>query len=170
MKNVFKTIVAVTLLFGVSLSGGEGDNSEYYYHDRVRSLISIKLGVTGVVFDTSDWSDSRGQLPEWRFMGNLKVDSLIVNGYSKVALTQESHMESVFFNSWELCEAFDKINARSLIKTFPNRVPEDTIYENAFRGEEHKVGDLSVFYEVRYDSLISYDSVSQILSGVPKLE
>ena len=61
------------------------DGRAFFQADQ--SLIAIKLGINGLVLDTSDCPNFESQFPAWRFIGDLKVDSIVRSDWSKVALT-----------------------------------------------------------------------------------
>ena len=143
------------------------DGRAFFQADQ--SLIAIKLGINGLVFDTSDCPNCESQLPVWRFIGDLKVDSIVQSDWSKVALTDESQMDSVSINSVGLQDALKDINVYELIKMFPNRVPADTLFWDSIRVKRHIIPDLSVYYEIRYSDTTEYDAVLQKLLPVTNI-
>ncbi|HEX2896720.1 MAG TPA: C25 family cysteine peptidase, partial [candidate division Zixibacteria bacterium] len=133
------------------------------------SLISIDTEVKGLVFDTSECLNCKSIYPAWRFIGDLKVDSLIQADGTSIAVTQESQLENIVVSSEYLSDALKEINTLRLKKLFPEAEPEDTLYWDPIRQKWHILPDLSAYYDIQYSDTLSYDTVLQQLLTVPNI-
>ncbi len=105
----------------------------------------FRPGVSEVVFDTSACNNCKNIYPAYRFIYDLKVDSIRINGVM-TAVTEESQMDSIYINSESLCGILDYYNIYSLNKVFPLSIPNDTLVWDRTRLRYNRVGDLSKSY------------------------
>ena len=133
-----------------------------------QSVISIRQDVWGLVFDTT-CNSCKSQYPEWMFLGDLKVDSLILEtGTSPV--TQSSEMEQISINNPALLSILESTNTFRLSKYFPLEVPGDTLWWDPVRAVWKDLPDLSQHYYIEFDSLLSVQSVVDQLVAIPELK
>ena len=131
------------------------------------SVISIRYGVKGLVFDTT-CSSCKSQYPEWMFLGNTKVDS-IISFTDTHALTESSDMEGISVNSEELLAVLAANNVYRLMKSFPRRIPSDSLYWNEKRAEWKVLPDLTKHYYIEFDTTVGVQGVVDQLSAVSDL-
>jgi hypothetical protein len=180
MKTVFKQIrllwiictVNLVLLF-IPMSYLLAQDPGYYpgllRFETDTSYIYFGPTVKGLVFDTSECVGCKQQLPSWRFLGDLKIDSL---RYIDTTIQIEDSIQigDVRITSPGLMEKLEILGASRLVKAFKRHVLHDTLYWDSIRQIMHVRKDLSLSFMVYFDTTISLDSAKQILHGVPGLE
>ena len=81
-----------------------------------RTIITMPYGMAAIVFDTSECENCHDSVPVWRFIGNLKVDSLIYREeefpHTRIAttVTDSSQLEGIRIDSPELVQTLERVN------------------------------------------------------------
>ena len=136
-----------------------------------QSLITMPKGMVLLVFDTSQCEGCRDSLPPWRFIGDLKVDSVklyVVGGRSMTSeLSDPSQLDGVRIISKDLIAALQKLKVVQLIKRAPMFAPSDTLFWDSVTNRWVKNPDLSTAYRLMFDENIHPDSAVHWLQRVP---
>ena len=131
-------------------------------------LVFFPAGITGIVFDTSKCENCRSTFPEWRYIGDLKIDS-IMHIDTTVPFTTPAQIENVQISSPELRQLLLTSNAYRIEKFFPWAIPHDTLFWDSIRVKWHVHKDCSLYYIISFDEGISADSIMILLQQVPAL-
>ncbi|MCK4373208.1 MAG: hypothetical protein KAW61_08670 [candidate division Zixibacteria bacterium] len=130
------------------------------------NLISLPYNIKGIVFDTlHDIGDSQN-LPKWSFLGPLRVDSLITR-QGRVPLERQSQLKGITLGPAELLSVFSDIRVRTFFKSYPDRVPADTLFWDSVREQWHILPDMSRFYRILFPENYPLDSAMYRLRTVP---
>lgn len=122
-----------------------------------RDVISLPYNIRGIVFDTlHDSGDSR-DLPKWSFLGPLRVDSLVTR-HGRMPLEHQSQLDGITLGPAELLNVFGEIRVRTFFKSYPNRVPADTLGWDSDRMQHYNLPDLSRYYRILFSEDYPLDS------------
>ncbi len=130
-----------------------------------RAIISMPHGTRGVVFDTSACLDCRQRLPAFRFLGNLKIDSIIYDDGTRT-LDSAAQLTNIRIKSTELLISLDEVKAVRLERRFPSYTPGDTLYWDSLLKEWKILPDLTYHYKFTFDESTDLDSVIKSLETV----
>lgn len=173
LSNWFLISVCYVLLT-VAISSSLNANDEYFFSGKAgleadQLIISFSNGVVGLIFDTSDCEGCKDSLPLWRFIEDLKIDSLV---YMDSVIYYNDPVRSGDFqiNSNDLIQVFDKTNVSKFIRRAPWEVPGDTLYWDSVRLKWQILYDLSEHYRIEFNDTLSIDSVILWLGNVTELE
>lgn len=161
----------VSLFFTVSTVAQE---QVRYFPGQVRfkmdhSQIYLPGGVNQLIFDTSDCLEYRQNLPSYRLFGDLKLDSIDIDGVVR-EVSDSAQIQGIVINSQPLLEILYENKAVKLKRTFPNSIPYDTLYWSPTRKKWLIEPDMSKHYRVLFNSLTDVDSMVVLLSTVPNIQ
>jgi subtilisin family serine protease len=138
------------------------------------SVVSFPPGVVALYFDTSESGNLMSSLPEWRFLGGLKIDSVetFASSYPTVIspLSSASQVEGLTITSASLQTVLERANVLCLRRSVRHSVPNDTLVWNEAHSEWRRVPDLSRHYMISFHDSLSVDSVITWLSVVTELD
>jgi len=128
--------------------------------------ISLPDNVRGIVFDTLRNIRNTHNLPKWSFLGPLRVDSLVTR-QGRVPLERQSQLDGIILGPAELLNVFSDVRVRTLFKSYPDRVPEDTLLPDRVRVQQHTPQSRSRFYRIDFSQSDPLDSAIKKLQSVP---
>jgi len=138
-----------------------------------QSVITMPKGTVSLFFDTSQCEGCRDSLPPWRFIGDLKVDSIklyAIRGRSMTTeLSDASQLDGVKIVSKDLIAVLRKLKVVRLIKRAPMFAPSDTLFWDSVTNRWVNTPDLSTAYRLIFDESIDPDSAVNWLRQVPGL-
>ena len=145
--NVILILIVTLLFLPVSTLCSEDQRFEtgVVNIDISRGMIEMPFEITGLIFDSSECINCKETYPPWRFLGNLKLDSLIYGRDSTIPVIEESQVADISINSPELLNVLDSVKSYKLVKRFPNSTPDDTLYWDSIRSMWHILPDMSTF-------------------------
>jgi len=120
-------------------------------------------------FDTLECQGCRDSLPPWRFIGDLKIDSIIRKGVTE-PFVRESLIYGVQINSPELISVIKKNNCYLLGRRIWDAVPYDTLGYSRSGQDQVVVPDLSKHFYIAFDSLRNAKDIVAQLKAVPNLK
>jgi len=173
MEKLLRPITIAVVLCTLLCIAISADSEEQFHPDKARffcdsSIVYFPHGKVGLIFDTAECINCRQSLPEWRFIGDLKVDSIIYID-STLPLTEENQIADIEINSPGLRRILENSNAYKIAKSFPEAVPEDTLFWDSVRVKWHILPDISKYYTIRFDEAVEMDSVINWLRSVPDI-
>ncbi|MFH1372340.1 MAG: C25 family cysteine peptidase [bacterium] len=179
LSNILQRVVRLLLSAGVCIavfgSSALGSTQEPLEHHlgmaRFKadySVVFFPAGISKLYFDTTDCLDCRETLPPWRFIGALKVDSLVRNGVTETVVKQ-SHMEGLKITSSGLIDCLAEARVYALGRRFSRSVPYDTLVWNRIRRKTVVVPDLSKHFGILFNRNSTVDSVVALLDAVREL-
>jgi len=134
-----------------------------------RGMIEIPFEITGLIFDSSECPNCKAIYHSWRFLDDIKLDSLIYGRDSTVPVINKSQVDKISINSPELLNVLDSVKSYKLVKVFPRKTPDDTLYWDSIRSVWHILPDMSTCYHFYFHDSISVSSVLELLEDVPNL-
>ena len=151
-----------------------GQDRQPFYPGRAvieadRDVISLPDNIRGIVFDTLLDTNSTRNLPRWSFLGPLRVDSLITR-QERVPLERQSQLKGITLGPAELLNIFSDIRVRVFFKSYPDRVPADTLFWDGVREQWHILPDMSRFYRILFPENYPLDSAMNRLRTVPGVD
>ncbi len=132
------------------------------------STLFIPHEIWGMIFDTSDCDNHRTGLPKWRFIGNLKIDSIMYMD-STVPFMEAIQLEAVHIGSSELLQIMAESKTHKLQRMYPWILPHDTLFWDSIRVKWHTEPDLSRRFKIIFTENVSVDSVSGLLDSIPTI-
>ncbi len=132
------------------------------------STLFIPHKIWGMIFDTSDYDNRRTDLPKWRFMGNLKIDSIMYMD-STIPFIETIQLEAVNIGSSELLQIMAETQTHKLLRMYPWKLPHDTLFWDSIREKWHIEPDLSRRFKIIFNENVSVDSVSGLLDSIPTI-
>jgi len=146
-------ITVLMAMFTHALPPENAADRPAYYAGKVAfncasSTIVIHPPLVGIVIDTSYVFD-RDSLPSWRFIGAMKIGSVIYIDSIRPLITSEQ-LNSVRISDSSLVQAIAEINAYKLVKYFPSSIPFDTLWWDSARGRNVSLPDLSKWHIVHF--------------------
>lgn len=168
---LFTFLVAETILL---LSSPEVAAQESrYYPGKVHimaeySVVFFPAGVTRLFFDTLECKDCKERLPRWRFIGDLKIDSLERNGVTE-PLEKESQMVGIIISPRALLDCMQRDKAYCLERVFPASIPYDTLRWSKVGQQYRRIPDLSKHFCVRFSENRTLDTIISRLKSVREL-
>ena len=163
--------VVTSVLCSVLLLSSHSIAEDYYEGQAAimadQSVISIRQDVWGLVFDPT-CSSCKSSYPEWMFIGDLKVDSVILETGS-IPLTQSTEMEQVSISNAALLSILKSTNTTRLMKYFPLEAQGDTLWWDPDRAVWKVLPDLSLHYYIEFDPVSTVQGVVDQLAAIPEL-
>ena len=121
--------------------------------------------LSALYFDTLVTQSERHTLPQWRFFGPLKVDSVVYDG--KVEQLQDSNqLAGVIISPGTLQDCLSGSCVTSLHRRIPRAIPYDTLYWSEPRGQWMVLPDLSMHFRIHFDEHRSIKRVINCLDEV----
>jgi len=171
-----KTIFFLSMIILLILSTSSVFSNDQRYETGVinidisQGMIEMPFEIKGLIFDSSECANCKIIYPSWRFQGNLKLDSLIYGRDSTIPVIEESQVANISINSPELLNVFDSVKSYKLIKTFPHKTPDDTLYWDPIRSMWHILPDMSTNHKFYFHDTIPISNVLDLLEDVPNLK
>jgi len=172
VRDIYRLIMIFFTLSMVFVAGMELlAQVEYYPHNVEFSAdheaLAFPPGVRAIKFDTLFGKGETGDAASWRYFGNLKMDSLVFED-STIPITDSNQIRDVHISP-ELIEVFETVNIYLVLPSFFRLGAKDTIVWDSITEQWKHLPDLSRFWEIRYASGISIDSVSSLLRRLPAI-
>jgi Peptidase family C25/Subtilase family/FlgD Ig-like domain len=130
-----------------------------------QNVIEMPANRAGLVFDASKCENCRDSLPSYRFLGSLKIDS-IINVGSVTRLSSLEQSREIIIKDEKLITAIAKLNPYKLVRRFTNFVPDDTLYWDTLLHEWKIFPDMSVHYTLFFHDSLDLDTAASWLSGI----
>jgi len=117
-----------------------------FYQGRIelradRTVISIDPDINGLSFDTTVGPNEKRQYPEWMFLGDVKVDSIIYRDSVRL-LYDSTQLTGIEVSSDTLLGIFSEAKVYRILKLVPTFEPSDTLYWDSIRIRWHTLPDL----------------------------
>lgn len=132
------------------------------------SVVFLPGTVSELVFDTTNCPACRDTLPEWRFIGPLKLDGLIRAGEYE-PLESEAQRSDILVNCPELLECMHTHRAVNLRRRISMAVPYDTLVWSRSKNRWVVVDDITKHFSIKFSVERSVDSVISCLRSAPLL-
>ncbi len=176
--KILSTILLLMALFlvAISLLSGIKTLAEIkLFYDGVVSfkadhdIISFDNGVIGLIYDTSACPGCKDTLPEWRYIGDLLIDSIVYLD-SVIVYDDSTKLNDITINSAGLLNVLKDANAYKLIQRAPWFDPADTLYWDPIFHEYKILNDLSIHYKFYFNDTLSIDTVRSWLHNVSDIQ
>jgi hypothetical protein len=166
--KVFLVIAFCMCLFQI----GYSQESEHYEGMTIiradYEKVFFPSEITAIYFDTIPCEGCKDSLPGWRFIDDLKIDSLVRND-SVIELTAQSQLDSIVLNSTQLTNIFNECKTFKLSRLIKKAVPYDTIRWSKFKKENVVVHDMSKSFMIEFSKALDVDSIVHELQNTEEL-
>lgn len=168
-----RIIIAATILFCLAEFVSADDTRDVFYPGRLvleadHDVICLPADIRGIVFDTVRDSTEVSNPPAWSFLGPLHVDSLLTRN-ARIPLERPAQLEGIRLGPPEMLNILWELRVRVFFKSYPDRVPEDTLRWDSDHGKWQKLPDLSRFYRILFSEEYPLDSAKARFSAVPQV-
>jgi len=128
----------------------------------------FQQGVSAIIFDTSDCEGCKESYPSYRVMGDLILDSIVVDD-TTYPITSQSQLSGTYINSDSLLTIFKQLNIYALVRTCKRCIPNDTVKWDTIRGKWQYLPDLSKYFDVFFDSNMIIGTALEQLRSAPEI-
>ena len=137
-------------------------------------VLDIPYGISGLIFDTTECPGCQDSLPQWRYLGDLKIDSVMMTGGYRRQGWVESYqsgdqLRNLVVESEELLEILHRYGCRLLKKCFSRFDAADTVSWDSIQSVWFHGPDLSRHFRVVIPHDMVVDSVITELETVAGL-